>query len=58
MELVNELYDFFGIVLLTESATFIDLVNSIIQIGLAVWITIFIIRSVFLLVTVPDKRMM
>lgn len=58
MELVNELYDFFGIELLTESATFIDLVNSIIQIGLAVWITIFIIRSVFLLVTVPDRRLM
>lgn len=56
MELVNELYDFFGIELLSESATFIDLVNSIIQIGLAVWITIFIIRSVFLLVTVPDKE--
>ena len=45
MELVNELYDFFGIELLTESATCIDLVNSIIQVGLAVWITIFIILT-------------
>lgn len=56
MELVNELYDFFGIELLTESATFVDLINSLIQISIGVWLTVFIIRSVFLLCTVPDRR--
>ena len=58
MELVQNLYDFFGIELLTESATFVDLVNSFVQIGLALWIVLFIMRSIFLLCTVPDRRFM
>ena len=58
MELVQELYDFFGIEMISQSATFVDLINSFIQVGLALWIVIFIMRSVFLLCTVPDRRFM
>lgn len=57
MELVNELYDFFGIELISQSATFIDLLNAFIHVGLSVWLTVFVMRSVFLLCTVPDRRM-
>lgn len=58
MELVNNLYDFFGIELITESATFVDLINAFIQVGLALWIVIFIMRSIFLLCTAPSHRFM
>lgn len=57
MELVQELYDFFGIELLTESATFTDLLNNILIIALALWITVFIIRSVFLACTLPNRNL-
>lgn len=57
MELVQELYDFFGIELISQSATFIDLINAFLQVGLSVWLTVFVIRSVFLLCTVPDRRL-
>lgn len=57
MEIVNELITFFGIDMLTESATFIDLINVSIKIGLAVWLVAFIIRSVFLLTSLPERRL-
>lgn len=58
MELVQELYDFFGFELISQSATFIDLLNALIQIGCGVWITLFVIRSVFLVLTVPERRLL
>lgn len=58
MELVQELYEFFGFELITQSATFIDLINAFLQVGIGLWLTVFIMRSVFLLVTVPDRRFM
>lgn len=57
MEIVNDLITFFGIDMLTESATFIDLINVSIKIGLAVWLVAFIIRSVFLLTSLPERRL-
>lgn len=56
MILVNDLYDYFGFELLAESATFVDLLNNMLMIGLGVWLTIFIIRSVFLATTVGRRR--
>lgn len=56
MILVNDLYDYFGFELLTESATFVDLLNNMLMIGLGVWLTIFIIRSLFLATTVGRRR--
>ncbi len=57
MEIVNDLITFFGIDMLTESATFIDLINVSLKIGLAVWLVAFIIRSVFLLTSLPERRL-
>lgn len=57
MEIVNDLITFFGVEMLTESATFIDLINVSIKIGLAVWLVAFIIRSVFLLTSLPERRL-
>ena len=56
MEIVESLYEYFGIELLTESATLIDVLNGIIQIGLSVWFTMFIIRCLFLSTTFPERR--
>ena len=56
MVLVQDLYDFFGFELLTESATFVDLINNLVMIGVGVWLTIFIIRSLFLATTIGRRR--
>lgn len=57
MEIVNSLIEFFGIDMLTDSATFVDLLNVLMRIGVSVYVTVFIIRSVFLTATLPERRM-
>lgn len=57
MEIINDLLTFFGVDMLTESATFIDLLNVSIKIGLAIWIVAFVIRSMFLLTSLPERRL-
>lgn len=56
MVIVNDLYDFFGFDLLSQSATFVDLISYMLEIGIGVWITVFIIRSLFLATTVGRRR--
>lgn len=56
MVIVQDLYDFFGFEVLTESATFVDLINNLVMIGIGVWVTIFIIRSLFLTTTYGRRR--
>lgn len=56
MEIVNSLITFFGIDLLTDSATFVDLLNTTMRIGVALWLTIFIIRSMFLATTIGGRK--
>lgn len=57
MALVESLYNFFGFNLLSDSATFVDLLNNILQIGCGLWITIFIIRSLFMATNVGGKSL-
>ena len=56
MEVVNSLIEFFGIDLLNDSATFVDVLNCIFRIGISMWLTIFIIRSMFLATTVSGRK--
>ena len=56
MEIANDLIQFFGIDLLSDSATFVDLINVTMRIGVSLWITIFIIRSLFLATTIGGRR--
>lgn len=56
MEIANSLIEFFGIDLLQDSATFIDLLNVTMRIGISLWVTIFIIRSLFLATTIGGRR--
>lgn len=56
MEIVQSLYDFFGLSALSESATFVDVVNILFEIGISLWITLFMIRCFFLAVTMPERR--
>lgn len=56
MEIYESLIDFFGIVPLDSSATFVDLANLSIQIFVGVFIVCFLIRSLFLIVALPDKE--
>lgn len=49
MEIFNSLYDFFGLELISESATLVDLVNNLLQVGLALFIVCFFIKSLFAL---------
>ena len=56
MALVDSLIQFFGIDMLSGSATFVDLLNVIMRIGVSMWLTIFIIRSLFLATTIGGRR--
>lgn len=56
MVIVNDLYDFFGFDMLSQSATFVDLISYMLEIGIGIWITVFIIRSLFLATTVGRRR--
>ena len=56
MALVDSLIQFFGIDMLSSSATFVDLLNVIMRIGVSMWLTIFIIRSLFLATTIGGRR--
>lgn len=55
MEIADSLITYFGIDLLVESATFVDLLNVVLRIGVAVWLVAFIIRSLFLVCTIPGR---
>ena len=57
MQLSDLLIEFFGIDLLMESATFIDLLNVSFRIFVGLWITCFIIRSMFMVLRAPDIRL-
>lgn len=56
MALVESLVQFFGIDLLTQTATFVDVINLVLEIGVGVWLTLFICRCLFLACTVGDRR--
>lgn len=56
MELSQIIYDYFGFEMLTESSTFIDLLNNFALIGCGLWITLFIIRSLFMVTRIGDSR--
>lgn len=53
MEIYESIIDFFEIVPLTSSATFVDMLNYLISIGVSVFIVAFLIRSLFLVCTIP-----
>ena len=55
MQLANMIYDFFGFSVISQSATFIDLLDAVIKIGVGLWVTIFIIRSMMMVLRVPEK---
>ena len=56
MEIVNSLISFFGIDMLSQSATFVDLLNVVMKLGVSLWLTIFIIRSIFLATTIGGRK--
>ena len=56
MEIANLLYQFFGFQALSDSATLIDLIQCILKIGCGLWVTIFIIRSMFMATSIADRR--
>ena len=56
MQIAQSLIEFFGIDLLSQSATFVDVINCILQIGIAIWITLSICKWLFAVTTVADRR--
>lgn len=56
MALIQSLIQFFGIDLLTTQATFTDLLNVVIQIGMGMWITMFVCKCLFMATNVADRR--
>ena len=56
MAIVNSLLTYFGIDLLSGTSTFVDLLNCILKIGVSMWLTIFIIRSMFLATSIGGRK--
>lgn len=56
MALVESLIEFFGIDLLQQAATFTDVISLVLEIGVGVWLTLFICRCLFLACTIGDRR--
>ena len=54
MEIVESLITFFGIDLIGETSTFPDLLSCMLKIGVSLWLTIFIIRSMFLVTSIGE----
>lgn len=50
------IYNFFGFEALAETATFVDLLQAMLKIGCGLWVTIFIIRSLFMATRIPDTK--
>ena len=56
MELVNDLFTFFGFSSLTTSTTFPEFIEWFLKCGLGVWLVMFIIRSIFMVIRTPEIR--
>lgn len=57
MSIVQSLYDFFGYEFISQSATFIDVINNIMTIGIGIWLVLFIIKCLFYACTLGEKRL-
>ena len=57
MIIVQSLYDFFGYEYISQSATFIDVINNIMTVGVGVWGVLFITKCLFYACTLGGKRL-
>lgn len=58
MEIIQDIMDFFGIDMLTESATFVDVLSFIIMLAFAVFIVCYIVKLMFTLLSLPNRRIL
>lgn len=56
MQIAEMIFDFFGFGAISETATFVDLLQTMLEIGCGLWVTIFIIRSLFMATRISDTR--
>ena len=56
MDIYESLIEFFEIAPLASTATFVDLLNYGISLFVAIYLVAFIIRSLFLVVALPEKQ--
>lgn len=56
MEIANMIYEFFGFEALNQSATLIELLDSIIKIGCGIFVTVYIIKCMCIACTISDGR--
>lgn len=57
MAIFNDLMQFFNIGTLSEYATFLDLINYIVSLSVAVFIVAFIIKGIFFVCTLPNNTL-
>lgn len=56
MEVYTSIVEYFELLPLASDATLVDLINYIIPIGVSVYIVAFMIRTLFLGITVPFDK--
>lgn len=57
MAIAQEIYEFFGWDVLSSSATFTDLISYLSMIFCGMWAIIFMIRSIFMMCRLPERRL-
>lgn len=57
MDIYTSIIEFFGIDALTSASTMTEYLNCIIQIFVSVYLVCFIIRSLFLVVVIPERKL-
>lgn len=57
MEIVQSIYEFFGFDLINQSATITDVFNNIIQVGVGVWVVLFVCKCLFYACTLGERRL-
>lgn len=55
MEIARNIFDFFEISGLSESSTFVDLIQYILMIGVSVWCVLFVCKCMFLACTFGER---
>ena len=56
MEIANSIIEFFGINNFNQIETLPQLIEFILKLGVSVWVVIFIIRSMFIVISIPNRR--
>ena len=57
IDLINDLFELFGLGVLSDAVTFPELISYLLQVMLSIWVTCFIISGLFKVLSLGDRRL-